>query len=168
MAQHFPAHGAAPVDSHREVPTIELDLDELMRNHISPYLASFAEGCTTICTAHLRCPALDPEPARIATTSRPILTDFLRGRLGFEGVVIADCITMAGFKRMGDPARQSVDAVAAGCDCICITAENDLAAEAFEALLEGVEHGRLTETRLNEAVERNLSLKRWLQERRQD
>ena len=168
MAQHFPAHGATPIDSHRDVPAIELDLEELMRDHIPPYAASFAEGCTTLCTAHLRCPALDPDPARIATTSRPILTDFLRGRLGFQGVVIADCITMEGFKRMGDQARLCVDAVAAGCDSICVTAENDLAVDACEALLEGVTRGQLTETRLNEAVERNLSLKRWLQERRRD
>ncbi|MDP6380529.1 MAG: glycoside hydrolase family 3 N-terminal domain-containing protein, partial [Phycisphaerae bacterium] len=157
MAQHFPAHGATPVDSHYDVPVVELDIDELLRVHIPPYLASFEEGCTTICTAHLRCPALDPDPAHIATTSRPILTDFLRGRLGFRGVTIADAIGMAGFKSQGDQAETTVKAVIAGCDSICITETDDLAERVFEALLRAARDGKLAPARLDEAVMRNLA-----------
>jgi len=165
MAQHFPAHGATAVDSHQDVPVIELSRTELMRDHIPPYQASFREGCTTICTAHLRCPALDPDPGRIATTSRPILTDFLRGELGFRGVTIADAIGMVGFQKMGDPGETCVEAVAAGCDSICVTSDDDAACSVFESLLRAAGLGQLTETRLNEAVGRNLSFKQWLQER---
>lgn len=165
MAQHFPAHGATPVDSHVDVPTIELDIEELMRDHIPPYSASFAQGCTTICTAHVRCPALDTNPAHIATISRPILTDFLRGQLGFKGVIIADSITMEGFTRIGEPAQKCVEAVAAGCDSICITQEGALAESIFESLLHAVIEGQLADTRLDEAVRRNLSFKQWLQDR---
>lgn len=162
MAQHFPAHGATAVDSHLDVPVIELGREELMRDHIRPYEAAFAAGCTTICTAHLRCPALDPDPDHIATISRPILTDFLRGQLGFRGVAIADCVSMAGFQKMGDPAETSVKAVAAGCDSICITPWDDTAERVFDSLLRATQDGRLTESRLTEAVGRNLSFKRWL------
>ncbi|MDK1030895.1 MAG: glycoside hydrolase family 3 N-terminal domain-containing protein [Planctomycetia bacterium] len=162
MAQHFPAHGATPVDSHYDVPVIEIGIEELMRDHIPPYVASFEEGCTTICTAHLRCPALDADPAHIATTSRPILTDFLRGRLGFKGVTIADAIGMAGFKSQGDQAETCVKAVLAGCDSICITETDDLAERVFEALLHAAGEGELPSVRLDEAVRRNLAFKRWL------
>jgi len=85
MAQHFPAHGATPLDSHSAYPVVKLDRQTLMRDHLEVYRACFQAGCTSICTAHLACPALDPDPKHIATTSRPILTDFLRGELGFQG-----------------------------------------------------------------------------------
>ena len=162
MAQHFPAHGATAVDSHVDIPVIELSREELMRDHIRPYEAAFAAGCTTICTAHLRCPALDPDPDHIATISRPILTDFLRGELGFSGVTIADCVSMQGFQKMGDPGETSVKAVAAGCDSICITPWDDTAAHVFDSLVRAAREGRLSEDRLIEAVKRNLSFKRWL------
>ena len=161
MAQHFPAHGAAELDSHRGVPVIELDLETLMRDHISPYIASFEEGCTTICTAHLKCPALDPDERNIATTSRAILTDFLRGRLGFKGIAIADEIGMNGFRRQGDQGVNTVRAVMAGCDSICILNKR-LAEYVSSALLDSAKDGRLTMERLDEAVLRNLAFKRWL------
>ena len=162
MAQHFPAHGATAADSHHEVPVVELGLDELMRVHIPPYVASFEEGCTTICTAHLKCPALDPDDSNIATTSRAILTDFLRGQLGFQGVAIADGVSMAGFQRMGDTAEQSVKAVAAGCDSICMVDWDDVPLQVFDELLAACNDGRLTMDRLDEAAGRNVDFKRWL------
>ena len=162
MTQHFPAHGATAADSHHDVPVIELDLDELMRVHIPPYTASFEEGCTTICTAHLKCPALDPDESNIATTSRAILTDFLRGQLGFQGITIADGVSMAGFQRMGDTAEVIVKAVAAGCDSICMVDWDDTPVQAFDELVRACGDGRLTIGRLDEAAGRNLAFKRWL------
>lgn len=164
MAQHFPAHGATPVDSHVDIPTIDMDIKELMRDHIPPYSASFTAGCTTICTAHVRCPALDNDPGHIATISRPILTDFLRGQLGFQGITIADSITMEGFKRIGDLPEKCVEAIAAGCDSLCITKEGDLAEQVFDAILQAIADRQLTNDRLEDAVQRNLSFKQWLQE----
>ncbi len=161
MAQHFPAHGATAVDSHAGVPVIDLNLETLMRDHIPPYTASFEEGCTTICAAHLKCPALDPDESNIATTSRAILVDFLRGRLGFEGVTIADAIQMEGFKAQGDQGETCVRAVIAGCDCICIPFPDELAVRVFETLLKAAQSGQLSAERLNDAVVRNLAFKRW-------
>jgi len=162
MAQHFPAHGATAADSHQDVPVIELDLDELLRVHIPPYAASFEAGCTTICTAHLRCPALDPDEGNIATTSRAILTDFLRGQLGFRGVTIADGVSMAGFQRMGDTAETCVVAVAAGCDSICMVDWDDTPLQVFDELVRACRDSRLRADRLDEAVRRNIDFKRWL------
>lgn len=161
MAQHFPAHGATPLDSHHAYPVVELDRKTLMRDHLEPYRACFEAGCTTLCTAHLACPALDPN--HIATTSRPILTDFLRGELGFRGVTIADAIGMRGFQKNGPPEEMSVDAVIAGCDCICITNEGtDLVGRVFGRLIKAVENKRLPRERLDEAVLRHLRFMDWL------
>lgn len=163
MAQHFPAHGATPLDSHNAFPVVTLDRRTLMRDHLDVYRACFQAGCKTICTAHLACPALDPDPRHIATTSRRILTDFLRGELGFQGITIADAISMRGFQKNGPPEEMSVDAVVAGCDCICITNEGTgLLAKVFDCLKKAAETGRLTQQRLDEAVLRHLAFLGWL------
>lgn len=162
MAQHFPAHGATEVDSHADIPVVDIDIEKLMRVHIAPYVASFEEGCTTICTAHLRCLTLDPNENNIATTSKAILTDFLRGQLGFRGVTIADSIEMVGFKMMGDRCETTIKAVVAGCDSICSTEWTDIDERVFAALVEAAKDGTLTTARLDEAVLRNLAFKRWL------
>jgi beta-N-acetylhexosaminidase len=163
MAQHFPAHGATPLDSHNAYPVVELDRRTLMRDHLAMYRECFQAGCTTICTAHLACPALDPDPRHIATTSRPILTDFLRGELGFQGVTIADAIGMKGFQKNGPAEEISVDAVTAGCDCICITSEGtDTLGKVFDRLMKAAQKKRLTPERLDEAVLRNLKFMEWL------
>jgi beta-N-acetylhexosaminidase len=163
MAQHFPAHGATPLDSHHAYPVVELDRQTLMRDHLEMYRECFQAGCTTICTAHLTCPALDPDPKHIATTSRPILTDFLRGELGFQGVTIADAIGMKGFQKNGPAEEMSVDAVIAGCDCICITNDGtDMLGKVFDRLMKAAESKRLTPQRLDEAVLRNLKFMEWL------
>lgn len=163
MAQHFPAHGATPLDSHKAYPIVALDRKTLMRDHLDVYRACFEAGCTTLCTAHLACPALDPDPKHIATTSRPILTDFLRKELGFQGVTIADAIGMRGFQKNGPPDEMSVDAVIAGCDCICITADGtDLLGRVFDRLMKAVQDQRLSQQRLDEAVLRHLRFMEWL------
>lgn len=163
MAQHFPAHGATPLDSHNACPVVELDRQTLMRDHLDVYRDCFEAGCRTICTAHLACPALDPDPKHIATTSRPILTDFLRGELGFQGVTIADAIVMMGFQKNGPPEDMSIDAVIAGCDCICITNRGvELLGKVFNGLMKAVRSKRLTQERLDEAVLRHLKFMEWL------
>ena len=163
MAQHFPAHGATPLDSHNAYPVVELDRQTLMRDHLEMYRECFQAGCTTICTAHLACPALDPDPKHIATTSRLILTDFLRGEFGFQGVTIADAIGMKGFQKNGPAEEISVDAVIAGCDCICITNEGtDMLGKVFDRMMKAAESKRLTPQRLDEAVLRNLKFMEWL------
>lgn len=163
MAQHFPAHGATPLDSHNAYPVVKLDRQTLMRDHLGVYRECFQAGCTTICTAHLACPALDPDPKHIATTSRPILTDFLRGQLGFQGVTIADAIAMRGFQKNGLPEEMSVDAVIAGCDCICITNEGtEMLGKVFDRLMKAAESKRLAPERLDEAVLRQLKFMKWL------
>lgn len=164
MAQHFPAHGATPLDSHKAYPVVNLGRKILMRDHLDVYRTCFEAGCTTVCTAHLACPALDPDPKHIATTSRPILTDFLRGELDFQGVTIADAIEMYGFQKNGPPEEMSVDAVIAGCDCICITTPGtDMLGRVFELLMKAVENKRLSMGRLDEAVLRHLRFMEWLE-----
>lgn len=161
MAQHFPAHGATPLDSHTDYPVVTLDRETLLRDHLLSYRDCFAAGCATICTAHLACPVLDPDPTHIATTSRPILTDFLRGELGFRGITIADAVEMKGYGKNGPLGPVSVDAVNAGCDSICLCSM-DSVEPVFSALLAAAETGAISEARLDEAALRHLAFMDWL------
>ena len=161
MAQHFPAHGATAQDSHNAYPVVDLPFEELWRDHLACYQACFDAGCTSICTAHLACLAIDPDPKQIATTSRLILTGFLRDRMNFHGITIADALGMHGFQKNGPLEEVAVDAVIAGCDSLCMTIPKNVE-PVYRNLLHAAEGGRITPKRLNEAVMRNLEFMAWL------
>lgn len=161
MAQHFPAHGATGEDSHTAFPVVTLPRDILLRDHIRPYQAAFAAGCTSICTAHIACPALDPDPKHMATTSRPIMTDFLRGELRFNGMALADVVSMKGFQKNGPPEVVCIDAVRAGCDAIGIMC-GPLQKKVFDALTGAVRTGAIAPDRLDEAIRRQHRFMDWL------
>jgi beta-N-acetylhexosaminidase len=161
MAQHFPAHGATPLDSHNAYPVVDLPMDELWQDHLACYQACFDAGCTSICTAHLACLSIDPDPQQIATTSKAILTDFLREKMKFKGIVIADAIEMYGFQKNGPFEKVVIDAVIAGCDSLCICGTDDLS-PIFKNLLNAAKEGIIPLERLDEAVTRNLSFMEWL------
>ena len=159
MAQHFPAHGATAADSHDSYPVVDMSIDDLWQDHLLPYQECFDDGCTTICTAHLTCTALDPD--HIATTSRAVLTDFLKGRMGFQGIVIADAVEMKGFQKEGPIETVVVDAVKAGCDSICMISVDNVE-PVYNRLLEAATSGDIAPERLDDAVQRNLQFIRWL------
>jgi len=159
MAQHFPAHGATPLDSHTGFPVVDLTMEELWPVHLLPYQQCFDDGCTTICTAHLTCTALDPD--HIATTSKRVLTDFLRGRMRFKGITIADAIEMDGFQKEGPIESMVVEAVKAGCDSICMVDSGNVE-PVYKSLLVAAETGTLPLARLDEAVQRQLDFMEWL------
>lgn len=161
MAQHFPAPGATPLDSHNAFPVVDLPMEELWKNHLACYQACFDAGCTTLCTAHLACLALDTDPKQIATTSRRILTDFLRGKMGFRGIVIADALEMHGFQKNGPLEQIAVDAVNAGCDSLCLSDTANVR-PVFTSLLQAAKQGNIPPERLDEAVKRNLDFMEWL------
>lgn len=92
-AKHFPGHGDTKVDSHWELPVVDLSLQELRNRELRPFQALIDAGVQMIMTAHIVFPQIDAENK--ATVSRKILIDILREEMGFKGVVIADALGMA-------------------------------------------------------------------------
>ncbi len=92
VAKHFPGHGATAVDSHRYLPVVDLDPEEMLRRDVLPFRMAMENGLEALMTAHILYPRLDPRYP--ATLSRPILQGLLRERLGFRGVIISDGIGM--------------------------------------------------------------------------
>jgi beta-N-acetylhexosaminidase len=154
-AKHFPGHGDTGVDSHTGIPIITHTVDEWWRLDAPPFQAAIAAGIDSIMTAHIVVPALDPS-GDPATLSRPILTGILRDRLGFGGVIITDALTMAGVRDKYGDERVPVLALKAGADMLLMPPNLDLA---YNAVLDAVRNGELTESRIDQSVHRILKLK---------
>lgn len=154
--KHFPGHGDTRQDSHHELPTVALSVDELRERELVPFRATIAAGVRLLMTAHVSYPGLDPSGA-CATLSRPILTDLLRNELEFGGAAISDSLLMAGVRaQAADEGDLCVQAVAAGVDLLLDVGQPR---RALNALLAAVETGRLPMARVDEAVDRVLQVK---------
>lgn len=156
-AKHFPGHGDTATDSHYGVPIINHTRAEWESVDAPPFRAAVKRGVDTIMTAHIVVPALDPS-GQPATLSKPIITDILRGELGYDGVVITDALTMQGVRDGFGDDRIPVLALQAGVDQLLMPAPGKLDI-AYNAVLNAVRSGELTEKRIDESVERVLRLK---------
>jgi beta-N-acetylhexosaminidase len=148
-AKHFPGHGHTREDSHKELPTLDLDPAEPLR----PFVAAVEAGVAAIMTAHIRVPALDDAPA---TLSRTVLHDVLRDELGFEGVVITDALEMGAISSTFGREESAVRALAAGADALCFgTSYGEREVDAVQdAIVGAVRAGELAEARLADAARR--------------
>jgi beta-N-acetylhexosaminidase len=156
-AKHFPGHGDTATDSHYGVPIINHTREEWERIDAPPFRAAIDHGIDTIMTAHIVVPALDPSGVP-ATLSKPIITDILRGEMGYDGVVITDALTMQGVRDGFGDDRIPVLALKAGVDQLLMPAPGKLDV-AYNAVLDAVRSGELTEDRIDESVHRVLQLK---------
>lgn len=157
-AKHFPGHGNTATDSHLAIARVDDDLKTLSAVDLPPFRRAIEAGVDAIMTAHVRVPTLDPDPGRVATTSPKVVTDLLKNQLGFKGLVVADALDMAGVSRLyrANPGRAAVDAFKAGNDVI--TMPSNLGAS-YQAILEAVRTGEISQSRLDESVLKILSAK---------
>jgi beta-glucosidase-like glycosyl hydrolase len=155
-AKHFPGHGDTDMDSHSVLPTIEGDRDRLDRVELFPFKRAIEAGVRTIMTAHLRLPALDSTPDMPATLSKPIITDLLRKKLGFSGMIVTDAMNMGGITTLYSPGEAAIKAVQAGVDMILIPPEPE---NVIESLVKAVKEGIIQEKTINESVRRILEAK---------
>jgi beta-N-acetylhexosaminidase len=109
-------------------------------------------------TAHLALPKLDPTN-RPATLSYPIMTELLRGQLGFQGLVVTDGMTMQGITDHYRADEAAILAFLAGADAILVPADF---ANSYDGVLAAVRSGRISRQRLDESVRRILAVKSWL------
>ena len=164
--KHFPGHGDTRVDSHRGLPTVDRSRDELMRIDLHPFAAGIKAGAKIVMTSHIIFSALDP--ARPATLSPIILGDLLRGELGFDGMIVSDSMNMHSLRRNYDPADAVIQAFNAGVDLMMLAEEHydhdvsnylENQRALIRAVIAAVEEGRISATRVDDAVGRILRLK---------
>lgn len=156
-AKHFPGRGASDMDAHKCLPYINLSEEE-MEEHLRSFQALIDAGIPAIMTAHTAYPALEPSGLP-ATLSKYIVTDILKNRMGFKGVVTTDDITMGGIIENHSVHEACIMAINAGCDLILFRDESSLIDEVYPKMIEAARTGLISEERLNDAVRRTLNVK---------
>ncbi len=119
-AKHFPGHGNTFMDSHADLPVISSPLSTLRANDLLPFSYLVDRGVESVMIAHLSVPALDDRPNVPATLSKPIVTDWLKDSLGFQGLIITDGLDMKGVTKYYQIGEVSLKALEAGNDILLI------------------------------------------------
>lgn len=158
-AKHFPGHGDTDVDSHLGLPRVGHDRARLDAVELAPFRAAIAAGVDAIMSAHVVFPAFEPDPDTPSTLSHAVLTDLLRGELGFDGVVFTDCLEMAAIAAGVGVVEGAVRAFKAGADVLLVSHREDRQVGVIEALLAAVARGEISEARIDESLARILRLK---------
>ncbi|CAM5371640.1 glycoside hydrolase family 3 protein [Streptomyces griseomycini] len=160
--KHFPGHGDTAVDSHLALPRIDADAALLSERDLAPFRAAIAAGTRAVMSAHILVPALDPDHP--ATLSRRILTELLRGELGYDGLIVTDGMEMNAIAGTYGIERGSVLALAAGADAICVgggLCDEGIVQRLQDTLVAAVRSGELPEERLADAAARVRALADW-------
>ncbi len=157
-AKHFPGHGDTQVDSHLDLPVVAHSIERMECVELKPFEAAIAANIPVIMTAHIVFTALDSQNP--ATLSPAVLTDLLRGHMGFSGVVTTDCLEMNAISQGVGVGAGAVKALQAGADMVMVSHHLDLQEEAVEAIAQAVAQGTLSLSRLQEAAGRIAQLKK--------
>ena len=157
--KHFPGHGDTAQDSHEEAAVTEKTLAALRSGEWAPFAAGITAGAPLVMVGHITAPnALPPaESDRLAGFSATVLNDWLRGELGFEGLVVTDSLAMGAVTRRYSSGEAALAALQAGADLLLMPADLE---EAYTAVVQAVESGRWPESELDARVERIMAAKR--------
>ena len=152
--KHFPGHGDTAEDSHYSSAVSYRTADELRANEYLAFESGINAGADMVMVGHITVPDLDELPA---TLSEKIIQGELRGRLGYNGVIITDSLGMGAITNTYSSADAAVMAVKAGNDILLTP---DVFTEAVYGVEQAVTTGEITEERINESVKRILALKK--------
>ena len=173
--KHFPGHGDTDTDSHTGLPLIDRSYEELKALDLVPFQSAIDGGADMVMTAHIQFPQIETETYTStstgeeiylpATMSRAILTDILRGDMGFEGVIVTDALDMGAIHDNftdEDVIRLTIDA---GADMLMlpIITDTDLFRrnkDMVDTAVRLVREGEIDEARIDESVRRILTLKK--------
>jgi beta-N-acetylhexosaminidase len=117
VGKHFPGHGYAEADSHVAVPRDERKFADILKKDLVPFRATIEAGLAGVMPAHVIYGQVDPEPAGY---SKHWLQEVLRGKLGFQGIIFSDDLSMEGASVAGGVPERARAALAAGCDLVLL------------------------------------------------
>jgi beta-N-acetylhexosaminidase len=156
--KHFPGIGGTNDNSHFGYAVVNRTLEQFEEAEFLPFRDACDKGIPFIMAGHILVPAISGEE-RPASLSKIMLTDLLRNRLGFQGIIICDALVMDAIRNDFSSCRASVEAVKAGCDMILKPGNFR---GSVNAVIEAVENGEISRARIDESVNRILRTKRRL------
>ncbi|MHC8517415.1 beta-N-acetylhexosaminidase [Sporosarcina sp. ITBMC105] len=157
IVKHFPGHGDTHIDSHKSLPVIDKNIDELIATELVPFQQAIAQEVDGIMIAHILFPALDA--TNPSSLSKNVITDFLREELGYDGVVITDDLTMGAITNAYTVPEAGLQAFIAGSDLLLIAGDYANQVKTIETLKDAVFTRTISEERIDESVRRILELK---------
>ncbi|MGH2474561.1 MAG: glycoside hydrolase family 3 protein, partial [Candidatus Limnocylindrales bacterium] len=160
--KHAPGMGDISLDTHHEAAVVSASRSVLDAREFVPFRAAFATGSRMAMSGHLVLPAVTGRDDLPATLSRAVMTDLLRGDLGFDGVTISDALDMRAISQGTGLARAVVDALRAGVDLLLTAADPEARARIEAALLEAAGAGLLEATEAAATERRLAALRSWL------
>lgn len=155
-AKHFPGHGDTDKDSHKTLPTIGFSKERIDSIELYPYKRLIREGISSVMVAHLNVPALEQRMDYPSSLSKTIVTDILKGQLGFNGLIFTDALNMKGAADFQEPGEVDLAAFLAGNDILLIP-EN--IPKAHDLLVNAYREEVITEERLALSVKKILLAK---------
>ena len=168
--KHFPGYGATETDSHEELPIVNLSKQQLFEIDLFPYFEFFkSQPVFAVMVGHAAYPSIDLQEkdgqGRFlpSSLSGNFVTSLLRNEMGYQNLVLTDDLEMGAIMKNYGIGEASKMALKAGNDFLLICADTERMAEAFDAVKEAVERDEISESRINESLERISKVKSRLQ-----
>lgn len=157
--KHFPGHGDTDVDSHYDLPQLKFTKQRLDSLELYPFKDLIKKGAAGVMIAHMNIPSLDATPNLPSTLSKPIVTDLLKGEMGFKGLIISDAMDMKGVTKYFKDGEAEVMGFIAGNDILELAHDTKVA---NKKVRQAIKEGRLSMDRIDESVRKVLTAKYWL------
>lgn len=157
-AKHFPGHGNTNTDSHLALPLIDQSKAELDSVELYPFRKMIDAGVASVMVAHLDVPALDSTPNRPSTLSPAIVTDLLKKKMGFDGLVFTDALNMKGITTSTMPGVADEEALLAGNDVLLYSED---VPKAIEQIHIAVQNCDIKQEEIDARVKKFLMAKYW-------
>jgi beta-N-acetylhexosaminidase len=154
--KHYPGHGGTVADSHLEMPVVQISPEYFFHYCFTPFRTLVGIGIDAVMSSHVLFPAISPD---IATFSPRLIRDLLRGKAGFNGLVMSDCLEMKAVKDNYSPSEIVKQSINAGLDLLIASHSPDFQQELVDSLFFYVQKGIIPEKRIDESLERILRLK---------
>ena len=155
-AKHFPGHGDTSTDSHKSLPIINHKKERILNVELKPFENLINNGLESVMIAHLEVPSLEKTRGLPSTLSFAIVTELLRNRLGFKGLIITDALEMKGLSSFKSKGNLDMLAFKAGND-ILLMSEN--VSKGVSSIINEYNTGSITEERLSYSVKKILKAK---------
>jgi beta-N-acetylhexosaminidase len=154
VTKHFPGHGGVIGNSHQNMQYIDTTVDDLEHLELLPFQSAIQSDTDAILISHLVLTELEENTP--SSLSEQVVTGLLRESMGYDGVVITDSFQMGSITENYEQGDAAVQAVQAGCDMILMPKQYDAC---YQAVLDAVESGQISEAQLDAACHRILSAK---------
>ncbi|RXJ51472.1 glycoside hydrolase family 3 protein [Gelidibacter gilvus] len=153
-AKHFPGHGDTATDSHKTLPTVAFSAERIDSVELYPYKKLFRKGIASVMVAHLNVPNLESQENLPSSLSYPIVTELLKEKLGFKGLIFTDALNMKGASNYKQPGDIDLAAFMAGNDVLLFTED---APKAISKIVEAYNNKEVSEERLAHSVKKILA-----------